>query len=612
MAEGGDPTVAALLHDVHRRMVENRDGEVATYIPELGKVEPDLVGLAVATIDGHVYEVGDAAHPFTIQSVSKPFVYGLALDDHGAEAVCRRIGVEPSGEAFNSIVMDERNNRPPNPMVNAGAIAATAMVRGRDRQERWRRILDMFARYAGRPLEVDRDVFESERATGHRNRAIAYLELSAGMIEEPIDEHLDLYFEQCSILVTARDLSVMAATLANGGVNPITGARAVGPGNVKRVLSVMATCGMYDWSGEWMYRVGMPAKSGVGGGIIATLPGQLGVGSFSPRLDTYGNSSRGVQACQELATVFALHQFDVQTLAGAVVRRRYTADAVPSKRRRSADERAALERLGAAIGVYELQGDLVFAGAERLLRLLDDQMDGLRYVILGMQRVGTVHASALTLLRRMEQRLAATGLRLRLAGCSTELVGRLQSPSGGSWPRRSFFPDVDTAVEWCEEHLLTTEGLVAEAGDVLTPDRLDVLCDLPPDALAVVLPTLERLRFGTGEPIVSEGEPADALLFLASGTATVQLAGRGGAGQPKRLRSYGPGVLFGEPAVFDGGDRTADVVADTDLVCYRLSVEALARLADEHPAVHSRILVGVGRNLADLLRKATDELRTLD
>jgi glutaminase len=613
MAGGGDPTIVAFLEDIHRRMVDNRGGEVATYIPELAKVDPDAVGLAVATVDGHVYEVGDSDRPFTIQSVSKPFVYGLALDDHGADAVCRRIGVEPSGDAFNSIVMDERNNRPPNPMVNAGAIAATAMIRGRGREERWRRILEMFGRYAGRPLDVDRDVFESERATGHRNRAIAYLELSSGMITEPIDEHLDLYFQQCSVIVTARDLAVMAATLANGGINPVTGDRAIGPGNVKRVLSVMATCGMYDWSGEWMYRVGMPAKSGVGGGIIATLPGQLGLGSFAPRLDEFGNSTRGVQACQDLATSFALHQFDTQTLAGAVVRRTYTADAVPSKRRRSATERAVLERFGSQIGVYELQGDLVFAGAERLLRRLDDEVTGRQYVILGMQRVTTVHPSALTLLRRMERRLATSGIRVRLAGCSDELAGRFRSASGGSWPRRMFLPDVDAAVEWCEDLVLATHRPDDEQDALLEPDRLDVLSELDAEGLAAVRPSLQVLRFAPGEAIVREGEPADALLFLAAGGATVQLAsGRSGGSPRRRLRSYGPGVVFGEPALFEGGLRSADVVADAETVCYRLPVAALHELARTDPAVHAQILLAVGRNLADLLRKATDELRTLD
>ena len=311
------PTSAmeACLAQVHRDLVDDVEGEVASYIPELAKVEPDHFGLSIATLDGHTYRTGDAEVAFTIQSISKPFVYGLALDDHGVDHVLERVGVEPSGDAFNSIVMDERNNRPLNPMVNAGAIACAAMVKGDGLAERRQRVLDTFARYAGRPLDIDWAVAESERRTGHRNRAIAYLELSTGMIDEPVEEHLDLYFEQCSILVTAEDLAMMAATLANGGVNPRTGVRALKAENVARVLSVMATCGMYDWSGEWMYRIGLPAKSGVGGGIIAVLPGQMGLGTFSPRLDEFGNSIRGVKACEAVADTLNLHLLDATATA---------------------------------------------------------------------------------------------------------------------------------------------------------------------------------------------------------------------------------------------------------------------------------------------------------
>ena len=195
-----DRILGSVMHDAN--------GEVADYIPELAKADPDRFGIAVATIDGHVYASGDADDPFTIQSISKPFVYGMALDDHGPEDVLRRVGAEPSGDAFNSIVMDEVNNRPLNPMVNAGAIACAALVRGNDLAGRRRRVLDTFGRYAGRELTIDEDVCESERRTGHRNRAIAFLELNSGMIDEPVDEHLDLYFAQCSILVTARDLAL--------------------------------------------------------------------------------------------------------------------------------------------------------------------------------------------------------------------------------------------------------------------------------------------------------------------------------------------------------------------------------------------------------------------
>lgn len=289
-----------------------RDGAIANYIPELAKANPDWFSICVVTVDGQIYTVGDHTQPFTLQSVSKPFVYGLALEDHGREYVLTRVGVEPSGDAFNSIVLDERFNRPHNPMVNAGAIAVTCLIKGNTPAERLNRLLDMFRRYTGRELLLDGAVFVSERSTGDRNRAIAYLMRNFGMIEGNIDETLDLYFQQCSLLATCQDLATMAATLANNGRNPITGECAVGTEYVQDILSVMYTCGMYDFSGEWAYRVGMPAKSGVGGGIVAVVPNRLGIGLFSPLLDAHGHSVRGVKACIEISQHFGLHAFNTR------------------------------------------------------------------------------------------------------------------------------------------------------------------------------------------------------------------------------------------------------------------------------------------------------------
>ena len=236
-------------------------------------------------------------------------MFGLALEDHGREHVLSKIGVQPIGEAFNSITLDETSNRPFNPMINAGAIAAADLVKGKDFPDRVTRMLEMFRRYCGRRVHVDNSVFASERATGHRNRAIGHLMLNFGMVGDDLEETLELYFQQCSVMVTCRDLAVMGATLANHGVNPITGERAIAADYVKDLLSVMHTCGMYDYAGEWAYRVGIPAKSGVGGGIVAVVPGQVGIGTFSPPLDSKGNSVRGVKVFAEIADRFGLHIF---------------------------------------------------------------------------------------------------------------------------------------------------------------------------------------------------------------------------------------------------------------------------------------------------------------
>jgi glutaminase len=217
--------------------------------------------------------------------------------------------VEPSGDAFNSIVFDEHNNRPYNPMVSAGALATTDLVESEDPAEDLERILGVLRRYAGNEnLEVD-DVFALEMGSADRNRATSYLMRSYGMISHAVEENLALYLRQCSVCVTSRELAVMAATLANGGVNPITKEQALFPRYVRDVLSVMHTCGMYDFAGEWAYQVDIPAKSGVSGGILAVLPGKLGIGVFSPGLDAYGNSVRGVKVCEEISERLGLHIF---------------------------------------------------------------------------------------------------------------------------------------------------------------------------------------------------------------------------------------------------------------------------------------------------------------
>lgn len=298
------------LQEVHAKYSTLDEGKVADYIPELAKADPKWFGISAVTTDGLVIDVGDCNQHFTIQSISKPFVYGQVLEDHGLDTVLARIGVEPTGEAFNSILLDEVSNRPFNPMVNAGAIATADLVLGKDFSERITRLIDLFSRYCGRDVHLDNSVFMSERSTGHRNRAIAHLMRNFNMMGDRIDESLELYFQQCSMLVSCHDLAVMGATLANGGVNPMTGQRAISQSNVKYLLSIMHSCGMYDYAGEWGFRVGMPAKSGVSGGIVAVVPGVMAIGIYSPPLDVKGNSVRGVKVCEELSQRFGLHCFE--------------------------------------------------------------------------------------------------------------------------------------------------------------------------------------------------------------------------------------------------------------------------------------------------------------
>ena len=304
-----NPVTTALTDVLTTVRESTTDGQVADYIPELMLADPDHFGISAAGVLGRIYHAGDCTARFTIQSVSKPFVYALALSDLGADGVGARVGVEPSGEPFNAISLDERG-RPANPMINAGAIVTTSLVTGSDKDERFERIRAQLSRFAGRELELDTAVFESEKATGHRNRALAELTLAAGVLGSGVDDATEPYFKQCSLLVDTTDLALMGATLANGGVHPLTGDRVVEEWVARDTLSLMLTCGMYDRSGDWIFRVGMPAKSGVGGGIVAVTPGQFGIGVFSPRLDRAGNSSRGVAALRMLSQHFGLHLLD--------------------------------------------------------------------------------------------------------------------------------------------------------------------------------------------------------------------------------------------------------------------------------------------------------------
>lgn len=299
-----------VIEELHDKYASLDDGEVATYIPELSKADPDDFGIALVSSDGQVFKTGDCDTPFTIQSISKPFTFGLAIESYGADRVSKHVGVEPSGDAFNAIELESGTNRPFNPMVNSGAITVTALLHAKYGDDTFDVILDRLSQAAGRKLDVDQSVFESERRTGHRNRAIAHLLLNFGLVHDEAEAALDVYFQQCSILVTCLDLATMGATLSNMGRHPRTDSMVFDLKSTRAMLAIMFTCGMYDYSGEWAYRVGVPAKSGVAGGVLSVVNRQLGIATYSPRLDQRGNSARGIEVCVELASRFGLHAFD--------------------------------------------------------------------------------------------------------------------------------------------------------------------------------------------------------------------------------------------------------------------------------------------------------------
>ena len=305
-----NPDLAPLLTRIHEHTKGGRNGNCYNIAPDVFTVDPDAHAICIATVDGRRYAAGNSDAPFLIQSISKIFAYGLALEDHGRDVVLQNVDVEPSGNPYDGIIrLEQRSKRPHNPMVNTGGIATSALIKGDGQAQRLDRILRMYERYIGHEVYVEMRTYLAETTSGDRNKAIAYLLRHFGLLENSVDEALNLYLQQCSAVINCEDLSVMAATLANGGINPLTKQRAIQEDYVGDMLTVMYTCGMYDFAGEWSYRIGLPAKSGVGGGILAVVPGQMGIAVYSPRLDQRGNSIAGIKALEAISTELDLHIF---------------------------------------------------------------------------------------------------------------------------------------------------------------------------------------------------------------------------------------------------------------------------------------------------------------
>ncbi len=302
--------VQLALETAYTTLKDNISGEVATYIPALAQADPNSFGIAITDLKGKSYKIGDSDLPFSIQSISKVLTYGLALHDHGRDDIRERVGIEPTGEPFDAIIKLDDHNKPLNPMTNTGAIAITDMIKGTSPDNKLDIILNAYTKVLGHPPEIDMEVYQSEYDTGHRNRAIAHLLTHFDILDETANDVLRLYFKQCSILTNATELSVLASTLANKGISPVTNERVIQKEYIRDILSVMFSCGLYDGAGEWAFEVGMPAKSGVSGGIMAVVPGKCGIGILSPPLDSRGNSVRGTKACKILSKRLGWHALE--------------------------------------------------------------------------------------------------------------------------------------------------------------------------------------------------------------------------------------------------------------------------------------------------------------
>jgi glutaminase len=294
-----------------------QEGKNADYIPALAKVDPNLYGIALVAVDGTVYTMGDLKSEVSIQSISKVFTLAKVIEEQGPDAIAKTIGVDATGMRFNSIIAVEMAQKAlggpeMNSLVNPGAIATTSMVKGATRDEVWKSIVSFYSEFAGRPLSVNQEVFKSEADSNQRNQAIGMLMYAYGYIKANPQQATDVYTEQCSVSVNAKDLAMMAATLANGGKNPVSGKQVMKNENVPKVLAVMATAGLYDDTGKWLYRTGLPGKSGVGGGIIAVSPGKFGIAVISPPLDDAGNSVRAQKAIADISNALGGNPYAVK------------------------------------------------------------------------------------------------------------------------------------------------------------------------------------------------------------------------------------------------------------------------------------------------------------
>lgn len=610
LASSASP-ILTQLRDLHRDLSSIHDGAVATYIPELAKANPDWFAICVVTTNGGIYEVGDSRQLFTIQSISKPFVYGLALEDQGREAVMAKVGVEPTGDAFNSISLDPGTGRPRNPMINAGAIATTGLVEGKSPAIRLQRILDMFAKYTGHPMSIDEAVYQSESTTGHRNRAIGYMLRNFDILTGDPMPVAETYFQQCSILGHCLDLATMAATLANRGINPLTGQQAIRGEYVESVLGVMGTCGMYDYAGEWLYDVGMPAKSGVAGGIAAVLPGQLGIGVYSPRLDKQGNSVRGIRTCSALSRLWDLHLYNRPGVGHAVIRHCYTAADFGSSRVRATRERAALAEHGPSIIVYQLQGNLFFANAELVVREICSVPAGIESIVLDFRHVLSINESACTLFHDLLLQLSASGCRLFFSGLhSLPHLRRVLRAKLGSRADELFrsFDECDTALQHCEDHLL--DRVLPQLPEMsIGADNYELFAGFGADEVATLRKFFERREFKAGDVIFTAGSTARDIFLLARGRVTAFVPSDDGS--PRRLAVFTAGMTFGEMGVLDGRNRSATMIAEVPTACDLLSASKLIALGVAFPKIKIRLLENLALGLCSKLRKANREITQL-
>ncbi len=541
------------------------------------------------------------------KSVSKAFVYALAIEYCGHDEVAKAIGVEPSGDSFNSIRL-KVDNRPFNPMVNAGAIACTGLIFSKDPDGALERIRQVLGEFAGRELALDEAVYQSESRTGDRNRAIAWLLRNNGVLKGDVDASLDVYFRQCALLTNARDLSIMGATLANNGVNPLTGRRVVTSLTAARVLSIMVSSGMYDYSGEWIYRIGLPAKSGVGGGITAALPAQLGLGTYSPRLDPLGNSVRGLKVCEEISSQFSLHVLQRQGDVRSVIAAKYDLSRVKSHRDRREADQELLMNFGETAQVTELTGAINVISCDFVCRqLMNDTKREIE--VLDFRRVSEISKAAAKLLRRLFEDFTACGTRVVLTGlkdnsfCEQTLMNAFGEDLRNELRR---FETLTDGVAWAEDQLVFRRGGFTRLSAQIDFAEQPLLAGLSGEQIRGLEDLVHKEECLGGKKIIETGQAADSVFFLTKGMVSVVLD------SGVRIATLDAGTCFGEFALISQDEkRSANVVSDSPCQYFKLSVDAVHALNDEAPEVVQIMLKNLAALLAKRLRQANTKIDAL-
>lgn len=548
---------------------------------------PSDFGICLATVDGRVYSVGVSDQEFSIQSISKPLSYGLALTDHGFDAVDEKVDVEPSGDPFNQISLDPETGRPPNAMVNAGALAISGMLRGGGGKSVMRRIVDTYSRCAGRDLTSSRSVFDVEIRQSDRNHSLAYLLSSVGIIENDPTRTLEVYLRQCAVQVTCRDLALMAATLANGGTQPLTGESVFEIDVVERVLSVMMTAGMYDDAGAWVSRVGMPAKSGVGGGTLAVLPGQAGLAVFSPPLDGHGNSVRGLETCRRMSEDMEMHFVRAARSGRSAVRDTVEISQLPSRVRRTVEEAQVLEEHGHRARIVEVTGDLFFAGTESLVRAVSELEDTVEFVVLDLSHVYDAGRLAQRMLTGLRRQLAEGGREMVLVlGDDAPVIGAT-GPAGPDGTDTAVFGGLGEAVEYCEDALLVRYGAPPTATERVPVTASPVLAGLEAAERTRLAELMEHRLHADGDVIRRVGQRFGGVHFIVAGR--INTIATDPDGERIRLNTLGAGMTFGELALGtdDRQETTEKAVGDVELMV--LTPEAIEVLEAEEPALALRL-----------------------